>query len=302
MRLIRADFCSIGLVGWLIQAVLGSVGCSEPHAGHVQIELVTVCQPTLAQQQVELFCLSLEHQSPDTRNCATDLGELELRIDEFTERVVVVIEGFINQDGQTEMVLKGKSSPVALLSGVDTTLVLPMAPLGQFGVLAADSSLVDTCTPVPYPLVGHTATEFPSGHVLLIGGNREDGSGSSNQNAMLFDTRQDLRHVLTTPTSLDRYLHNADLLADGRVLISGGLQSALATDELVLFSGSSSMMNAYDSRVDYTADLDFEMLSDVLTFPVVFPSTALFLGQRVLVGNYQGVEMFRGDEDAAPDV
>jgi len=81
---------------------------------------------------------------------------------------------------------------------------------------------------------GHTATVLPNGQVLLVGGYGQDyyqGVGS----AELYDPPSGMFFYVGGPMSTPRVFHTATLLANGTVLITGGLNplgTSVATGEL----------------------------------------------------------------------
>jgi hypothetical protein len=81
----------------------------------------------------------------------------------------------------------------------------------------------------------HTLTPLPQGPLLLAGG---QGGGHSHDTTLLFDAENE-RWVADASMNAARYGHRATLLADGRVVVSGGRDqiSRLASIELRSFAG-----------------------------------------------------------------
>lgn len=130
---------------------------------------------------------------------------------------------------------QGVSYPVKLDPTKDNAISIPFFRLvgltststtwdgNEFMTLA--NSVVTSCEKMPFPAQGHTATLFPSGHVMVV------GSGSAlpttiTTAAFLIDPyNQSFLPIQPTPTTTETLHidnHTASLLSDGRVVIVGG--------------------------------------------------------------------------------
>jgi hypothetical protein len=191
---------------------LSTLGCGELIDGRVSIELAAGCRPSLAeiQQTVDMYCLSLESPNGLLQagpNCSTSLAGADLKVDERAGPVVIVVEGFEElPNGRHQVVVRGKSAPLPLVSGRDDSVLVPLAPVGQFGVQAADWA---NCQGLPFALQGHTASVYPSGLVLLVGSRRPDVP--AGQAALLVDSHANTVVPLATPVSLRRGGHVAEI-------------------------------------------------------------------------------------------
>lgn len=103
-----------------------------------------------------------------------------------------------------------------------------------------------TFTPIPYPMTSpryhHTATLLPNGLVLIVGGNDTTGANTLDT-AELYNPAAPAGTNPFTPTSgtlwAQRAYHAATLLADGNVLITGGVDEAGVPVGSTAGSGSS---------------------------------------------------------------
>lgn len=283
----------------LISILLASSGCGETKDGTVAINLVVPCDPVMEdiQNNLAMVCLSVvdaEGAVIDGPNCSETIAGVKLSVDEKTQPVIVLLEGFALPAGDNyELMVRGRSAPVTLLSGVDSTVFLPVAPVGSFALIAADSG---RCQPLPMPVSGHTATAFPSGHVLVVG-SAEDGI-NSDMASMLLDSHSGQMQRISTPNSLYRWNHTATLLDDGRLLVAGGkLSNGSATTDLVMLRGAKPLMSPYNPAVNYASRLEFETLPVKLPGPFEEPEAASFFGNQVLlVGGTSPAQILLEDE------
>ena len=155
-----------------------------------------------------------------------------------------------------------ESGPVALPDGrvlVAGGLFNPTNTAEIFdSTTGAFTNLVETMN---VPRRNHSATLLSDGKVLLVGG-RSVPSGSPNEaTAELFDPETENFTFTTGFMAAPRRFHSATLLADGRVLIAGGLDvnaNTLATAELYdpatqTFSPTTNTMS--EARFVHTATL-----------------------------------------------
>ncbi len=280
--------------------LLAVAACGETRDGMVSINLVVPCDPVMEdiQGNLSMVCISLLNADGDLvdgPNCSETLGGVKLVADEKTDPVVVLLEGFTQGAGdKVDLVVRGRSAPVALLSGVDSSVSIPVAPVGRFALLAGDNG---KCQPLPMPVSGHTSTVFPSGHILVIGSS-EDGI-NSDMAAMILDTYAGELQRVSTPNSLYRSNHTATLMDDGRLLVAGGvLKSGYGAGELVMLRGAEPMMSPYNKAINYTSRLEFESLQVRLPASYPEPASALFFGQQVLlVDGSAPAQVFLGEDE-----
>lgn len=285
---------------------LVTAGCGQRVDGHLSIELVAGCRPTLAeiQAEVELFCISLERPDGSSLidpNCSSSLTDVDLKIDEPVEPVVVVVEGLQRlPNGRHQAVARGKSPPVLLFSGEEASIGVPITPVGSFGLLAVGEG---GCPALPVPLAGHTATVYPSGLVVLAGSARLDANPDTA--AVLIDGVAFAAEPLPTPNELHRSGHIAAQLDDGRLVLAGGMITGdnVATDEVFMLRGTDLLMEDYRPGLDYGPGLRFELLARPLAHPRARPAAAVLNGQQVLITDGdEPAELFLGETETSDEL
>ncbi len=288
MRGLAATCATIGLA-----LGLGASGCTELVDGRVQVELVYPCRPGQGElgPRMALFCLSVlqGERLVGGPSCASSLPEARLELPEEISPSRVRVEIY---DADHVLLLRGASPPVSLVSGEEVRVPVSLAPAQGFGLLWAEEA---GCQPLPHPLEGHTATLFPTGHLLLAGSARAELS--TGQAALLVDTQDPGVAPLSTPASLHRHQHAAALLDDGRLLLVGGLVTGdgLATQEMVALPGGSELMGPYVTGLDYAAAVQLEALPARALHGRPRPRAAVFFGAQVLVADGENpAEMLLG--------
>ncbi|MBN2493624.1 MAG: hypothetical protein JXR96_03445 [Deltaproteobacteria bacterium] len=269
--------------------------CGEKVDGQIAIELILPCSPSQSDLtgDVELYCIAVEDrygQEIDS-SCSHEIATVELRAAETSTPVFVVVRGLAGD----MPVFQGRSAPVSLVSGEEATVAVPVCTVGHFSVVAGD---MGGCQPLPVPLWGHTATVFPSGHVLTVGTAYEGADPA--RAALLLDPYTQRATGLSTPDAVMRSGHAAALLEDGRLLAIGGLtRLGSPADKMAMLRGAEPMIHAYDIAQDYAGQLSFEFIAMAEARPR--PSAEVFFGQDVLVASGQrlGPELFRGGEEAS---
>ena len=85
--------------------------------------------------------------------------------------------------------------------------------------------------PMSVPRARHTATLLPDGDVLVAGGatTYHGDVGSVTASAEIYSPRTNSWRA-AAPMSIPRYVHQAALLADGRILVAGGWSATSNTD------------------------------------------------------------------------
>ncbi len=287
----RRVFLVLGLS--LIFAVWVGACAGEKIDGQLNIQLTWVCDPPIEDfvAQIDVYCVRVLYpgnRAPD-ESCSSSLEGLNLAVDETSGLVVVEVVGLT---ASNEPLVRGRSTPVRLVSGVPNALTIPALPLGSFSLVAADSG---QCLPLPYYAVDHTATVFPSGHVLVT------GSASPNEDptriAFLVDPVTGRLATLETPPALYRYQHSATLLDDGRLVILGGQNQLGSAPQDILMLHGASMMKPYDRAVKYSL-VSFKELAEGLMVPRARHLASLFFGNQVLVNDGERTaEMFLGSRE-----
>jgi len=260
---------------------LGFGGCTELVDGRVTVELVYPCRPGPGElgPRMSLFCLSVVQNGTlvSGPSCASSLPDARLELPESLAPLQVQVEIL---DGSRVLLLRGTSPPVSLVSGEDLAVPVALAPAQEFGLLwAAEAG----CQELPHPLEGHTATLFPTGHLLLAGSARAEVT--TGRAALLLDTHSPDAAPLVTPASLHRHQHQASLLNDGQLLLTGGLTAldGAPTLELVSLPPGSELMGAYVPGLDYAGAVQLEALQTALIHGRPRPHAAVFFGSQVLL-------------------
>lgn len=135
--------------------------------------------------------------------------------------------------GQTATLLS--SGKVLVAGGVDAAAV-PVATAELFD--PSTGTFTATTVSMSVARAQHTATFLPaSGKVLIAGG--LDSSGNPEATAELFDPNAGTFTATASPMITPRYQHNANLLADGTVLVTGGSAGAGAISLAEVFDPTS---------------------------------------------------------------
>ena len=112
-----------------------------------------------------------------------------------------------------------------LVTGGFATVILAHADLYD----PATGLFVDTGDLVN-PRQNHTSSLLPDGRVLLVGGHGGVGGGTPLDTAELFDpVTGTFSSSSPIPMATPRYYHTTTVLADGKVLIAGGLSGAASS-------------------------------------------------------------------------
>ena len=112
-------------------------------------------------------------------------------------------------------------------------LMIIVAPLALAATLVAAGSVFTLTGSLNVARHYHTATLLTDGRVLLAGGDDEsvDRSKVVKASAEIFDPASGT-FTFTGSLNVARYYHTATLLADGRVLLVGGVSDAAASAAL----------------------------------------------------------------------
>lgn len=129
--------------------------------------------------------------------------------------------------------------PMAAAHNVHTATLLPDGRVLVAG--SSTSSLVEIFDPISQawsptgsmvqPRYGHSATLLHDGRVLAVGGIPLGGGFQTTSTAEIYDPATGT-WTPTAGTGVDRYLHAATLLPDGRVLVTGGSPSGGSGDAI----------------------------------------------------------------------
>ncbi len=279
-------------------------GCGEDLVdSKARIQLLWGCAPSFsdATANVVSYCLTIlenPQQNRPTDGCAGTLDGLRIKVKAAAAPVYVKIEG-IDQGGNT--LLQGVSPPVVLDPERETNVPVPMAPAvaNRTGRALLVWGTGSECDALPFPAANHTATVFPSGHVLVVG---TDQFGlDDKQAAFLLDSVALSAQPLSTvgATTLYRSRHLAGLFDDGRVLLAGGQTTAIGffPQDIHVFQGSPALMRPYDRAQDYVSGSGFNRISGVeLAYPRPVALGQVFFGDQALIySDGDRPEMFFGD-------
>lgn len=261
---------------WLVCA-----GCGEDEIdGRLRIRLVPPCEPAFEDftEQVDTYCIQIEDLDYGliTESCSETLQGVRLPAQERPDRVRVVVEALRD----SEVLARGRSVPVELVSGEERSIRIPVAPVGRFALVASNES---GCVSLPYPAVRHTATVFPSGHVLVAGSSHPDTPGTAA--AFLLGPQGEPGATLSTPASLRRGRHSATLLDDGRLALLGGEVTEEYATDIVMLAEPGPLLHLFDPDADYPGSIVFETLSGALAAPRRVHDAARFHGNQVLIND-----------------
>jgi hypothetical protein len=267
----------------LAALALGIGGCTELVDGQVSVDLIYPCRPGPGElgPRMSLFCLSVMQGETLLSGpaCASSLPAARLELPEALTPAQVVVEIF---DASGVLLLRGASPAVSLLSGEDLSVPVALATAQEFSLMWADET---GCQPLAHPLEGHSATLFPTGHLLLAGSARAEVT--AGRAALLLDTYDPAVATLSTPISLHRHQHEGVLLDDGQLLLVGGLttQGGAPTPEVVSLAGGSELLGAYVPGLDYAGAVQLEASPGSLTFGRPRPHAAVFFGAQVWIAD-----------------
>ena len=115
------------------------------------------------------------------------------------------------------------------------------------------------------PRDGHTATLLPNGKVLIAGGGpRINGAGYSLASAELYDPTTGT-FARTGDMNVERTLHTATLLNDGKVLIAGGLRRVVGSSlSDITFLASAELYDPLTATFSATGSMN-DALADTAT-------------------------------------
>jgi hypothetical protein len=270
---------------------LVDLGCTEYRDGRVELDLAYPCRPGPAELQarIGLYCLRVTRGATLVAGpaCASSLEEAALSLPESISPVRIGLE-ILDRDGVP--LLRGISPETSLLSGEEDRVPLALAPVQGFGLLAGQAP---GCASLPHPLEGHTASAFPSGHLLLLGSSRSEVTPT--RAGLLFDGHTHAAVTLATPASLHRNQHTSSPLGDGGLLVAGGVLTAdgQPTRTLVSLAGGSALGETYLDGWDYAPAVNLTELSTGLLHPRPAPDASVFFGSQVLlVDGLNPPEMF----------
>jgi hypothetical protein len=124
----------------------------------------------------------------------------------------------------------GASGPFSIKEGEGVRVQAVVGPSGCAGLLPPQPAYVEFPGKLDVaPRVGSTASELPDGRIVILGGGRlNEFTGqfeSISDEIQIYDHKYGLILTLSQRLTLPRAFHQATVLRDGRVMISGGVQS-----------------------------------------------------------------------------
>jgi subtilase family serine protease len=131
---------------------------------------------------------------------------------------------------------------------------------------------------------GHTATQLRSGQVLVVGGQSTAGGLPPLASAELY-TPSTRTFALTGAMSTPRHFHQSTLLADGRVLVTGGL-NAFSTGIL----GSAEIFDPFTGN--FTGVASMLMARHRHTATLLPNGKVLIAGGRASIGSTSSAELY----------
>jgi hypothetical protein len=223
----------------LIALGLGATGC-EPKEVSYKVKVVTLaCQgpgPLEGADAMRLritgpgIDLPLESESP------TSTGELQVPSIPAGVGRVIELRALNGRGATAQVVAVGKSLPF------DVPEAVPGESLPEISVFLrrvnsfappSSSQTPGTCTTLTLPRAGHTATLLADGRVYIAGGYQAESNGAIRRalsEAEIYDpatgtftaTTEMVRRTTEGIQRLPRAFHQATLLSNGQVLITGG--------------------------------------------------------------------------------
>ncbi|MCW5971094.1 MAG: putative Ig domain-containing protein [Blastocatellales bacterium] len=101
-------------------------------------------------------------------------------------------------------------------------------PIARVEIFSPATGILQAASPMFAPRAGHTATALATGEVLVIGGlGASDERQTAAQSAEIYDPSTGAWRRASAP-NFAHISHTATLMADGRVLVAGGMDETLA--------------------------------------------------------------------------